>query len=180
MNMKKLILLASLCIAGFVVAPVASASAATFVGSCAIKGTAVFGAALPKTEPLLTTTYTFDSEAGTTCSGVIIEGTSEVTVNEANAKAHVEGKGELSCLRSKSTTSGNGSVTIKGKTAVFTGFEFVGVGVNVTFTINGGESLAGGTASFAADTKGVKQCAEPGVLGPTHLEFAAAAKGKLG
>ena len=179
--MKRLFLVAGLCVAAALVAPIASASAATeFVGSCAIQGTASFGGvALPKTEPALLG-YSFDSGPGTTCSGVIIEGAAEVTVNEANAKAHVEGKGELSCAHSKSTTPGSGSVTIKGKTAVFTGFEFVAAGVDVTFTINGGESLASGSASFAGDTAGVKQCAEPGVSGPKELAFTAAAKGKLG
>jgi hypothetical protein len=41
--MKRLLLAASLCVVAFVVAPLASASGATFVGACVIKGKATFG-----------------------------------------------------------------------------------------------------------------------------------------
>src|SRR5579859_915105 len=123
--MKKLILAACLCIGAFVIAPVASASATEFVGSCKFNGTASF------TNPMSTklaeaNEYKFESGAGTSCSGIVKEGATEETAVEAEAKASVHGKGLLSCSSSTSgTTPGEGELTVKGKTVKFSGFTFV-------------------------------------------------------
>jgi hypothetical protein len=217
--MKRLMLIASLAIVAAVVAPVASASAATeLVGSCTITGEASFTAGglvahLPKlpTEAKLLT-YKFENKAiapagvdGTHCTGTVLENAIPVAVVSPTepAKADVHGEGLLSCPASiggfeepvpgeKTGAPGEGKIEVTGLTVPslakktylvpFKGFKFVAVGTNVNFVINEVPpgSAATGTASFAADIQGVRECGEPGKPGPSSLEFAAAAAGKIG
>jgi hypothetical protein len=193
--MKKLILIAALAIVTAVVVPVASASADEyeFSGSCTITGSATFTTGLPP-GPLtkaLNDEYTFTSgktlagKDGTACAGIAKDITTNGPAEAASgtgeagtASATVSGKGNLSCTASESIApGGSGSITVAGKTAKFTGFEFTAAGSVVIFTIKGGASTAGGAATFATAVNGVKECA----LGPapTKLEFTASASGKI-
>jgi hypothetical protein len=189
--MKKLLLVASLAVIAALVAPVASASAAEsewkFSGSCTITGTAKFiGGGLPQSplEPK-ELGYEFNSEPiagveGTECAGTAENTTTHVTeAASGKAKAHVEGKGVLSCAKGESVKgTGKGYLEVNGKKATFAGFEFTSAGTQVVFTIKTAESNAGGTASFASDTTDIRECA----LGkePTKLEFSASASGVIG
>jgi hypothetical protein len=95
--MKKLILVASLCIAASVLAPVASASAEKFKGSCVIKGSAEFAPNL-KFEPQTGLEYKFKGSAECV---VVVEGVPEVL----KGSVEVEGKfgsGVNACLQAKS------------------------------------------------------------------------------
>jgi hypothetical protein len=134
--MKKLILVASLCVAAAVVAPIASASA-SFVGTCPLKGTATFGGKLSNTTPK-NTEFHFVSEGETECTG-----------NPTNAKlnkAKVDGKGELSCSVSENvvsvtgSVSGSGSIEINKKLDNFEEFKFVAAAGVVDFAARGEKS----------------------------------------
>src|SRR6476469_9674203 len=102
--MKRLILIAGLCVLGIVVAPIASASAAPFAGSCEINGNAKFEKALSNTTPK-SNKYEFTSGANTTCTPA---GSSE----KAKAKAEVSGKGHLACA----VAEGGLGVELEGET----------------------------------------------------------------
>ena len=114
---KKLVLLASLCVVAAVLAPIASASAATkFEGKCNIHGLAKF------TEHNLTTkleknAYKFGStrskveeEAKEKGAGAVCE--QKTSGTKFYGEAEVHGKGELSCETAKSTEEGPGKLNL--------------------------------------------------------------------
>ena len=181
--MRRLTIVAGLCVIAIVVLPAAAASA--FRGACEIKGTAtIFKVGTTEKQALPVETpaprsYKFQSEGEGAC--VNAEGE---PIGQKVTNAKVEGKGELSCARSSSAKSeGKGEIAINGKVDVITEFGFVGVGVNVTFEALGekvtgiqGVGPARGNASFAADTKGVKECGEGKA---TELKFTAVTSGEF-
>lgn len=174
--MKRLILIASLCVAAAVVAPIASASAATFTGKCTIKGEAKFGGATLTKTLQTNLKYTFeDKEKEAVCveeSGTVREGRAEVKGGVFEGSCTGEGK---------STTDGEGALRLKNPTATY---EF-----KLAFTSNNGivslkiKNAAGtetakGEANFAASIKEpAAQCLTTGV---GELEFVAKAEGTIG
>jgi hypothetical protein len=167
------------------VAPIASASAATEVRECTFEGKVIFPnsgklGAVPKQLE-----YKFDSTSGT-CT----EGTGPRVV----AKAEVKGTGLLSCAASNglvpvgSEVKGQGSVTVG--TKVFTipgpeGFKFVGATAVVAFTAkgaNGSETFtAVGQANFAKNASVLTKCAANGGAGEVEsLLFEASALAAIG
>jgi hypothetical protein len=177
--MKRLLLALCLCVVGFVLAPIASASALT--GACTIEGGAELTPAL--NAELQNAEFTFTSSSGS-CK----EGLETVEVEEAT----VEGKGELSCPAGeniaglKGEVKGEGLIKIRGKKYHFY-FSLVAAGGTVTFTVHTKlptqlepateEVNASGEAEFLTDTGSATQCAE---LEAKNLKFTAAVAGKLG
>jgi len=167
--MKRLILIASLCVVGFVIAPLAAANAATLTGACEVKGSAKFGPT-NLTSTLAFHTYEFEGKA--TCkdtANVTHEGT--VTVKEGN--------GQLSCLAAVSEAEGNGVLTeaVTGTKYAFT-LSFVATGGQVALVIKvGGVASATGDATFAnSKNQTPAECLTGGV---SKLEFEADAVGTL-
>jgi len=144
--MKKLILVASLCIVAAVLAPIASASAEK--GSCALEGKATFTPNL-KFEPKKEVVYTFTSEGpGNVC--VRENGT------EAKAEATVTGKGNVGCKEGVSDEPGTGTLKLGSEAAKSFNFTFTANGPIVKFETTG-EVKAKGAAPFAGDNEGVKK-----------------------
>jgi hypothetical protein len=165
--MKRLILVASLGVLGFVLAPVASASAAELSGECQVSGTALFPSGIsgvPKTaDP-------YEFAGNTTCkdtSGVEHVGTVSIT----------GGTGTLSCGASVSEGEGNGTLTETSPGTEKYNFtlSFAGTGPDVTLVIKvGGKPSAAGTATFAK-AKNATSCP----TGVSSLEFEALAAGTI-
>jgi hypothetical protein len=181
--MKRLILIAGVCVLGSVVAPIASASAATFVGSCEINGNAKFGKPLSNTTPK-NNTYEFLSGAATTC-------TQAGSTEKAKAKAEVSGKGHLACavaegglgveLEGETTAPGTGKLTIEEGAATGTyefRLSFVAAAAQVVLKIeNKKEVTATGDATFATSSESVTKCVKSEA---SNLEFKAVAAGTIG
>jgi len=181
--MKRLILIAGACVLGIVMAPIASASAASFAGSCEINGNAKFGKPLSNTTPK-SNTYEFLSGAGTTC-------TQAGTTLKAKAKAEVSGKGHLACavaegglgveLEGETTAPGTGKLTIEEGPATGTyefKLSFAAAAAQVLLKIeNKKEVTATGDATFATSNEGVTKCAKGEA---SELEFKAVAAGTIG
>jgi hypothetical protein len=182
--MRRLVLVVSLC--GLVVALVsaASANAASFTGSCELKGSAEFEKPLSNTTPK-PNKYEFASGAGSTC-------TQTGSTEKAKAKAQVSGKGKLACavaegglgveLEGETTKPGIGTLTVEEGPAKGTyefKLSFVAAAAQVLLKVenNKGEVTATGDASFATDSKGVEKCAKGEAK---SLEFTALAAGKIG
>ena len=125
--MKKL-MLASLCIAAFVIVPAASASAAPLTGSCAVTGAATFSPNL-KSATQAGITYRFAGVAKCVEAG---------TELHQEGAATVEGKFKGNCAQAESEGEGTGSLV--GHTV--TNFKFKAAGGSVAFEGDGG--LAGG------------------------------------
>jgi len=160
--MKKLMLVASLCIAAVVAAPVASASAAENL-ACSFAGPATFPAPglglVPKE-----TTYKFTSTAG------------ECTVVETGEKlkvesASVQGEGALACTVSEGEAGllakkvkGSGTIKIEKREEFTFTFRFNASGVLVVFKIQNGKSAGGktlegsGTANFVKNATALTEC----------------------
>jgi hypothetical protein len=143
--MKRLFLVAGLCTAAALMAPIASASAessVTVTGKCELSGPATFNPPI-KLTPALPGEYTFTS-------------TKEVcatTPETSSGSATVSGKGTLSCVASTSgTTAGTGTIKYTEAGTVVTHaiekFEFVGTGAVVTFVAKGPFVKAAGVAHF--------------------------------
>jgi hypothetical protein len=182
--MKRLILIAGLCVLGIAMAPIASASAATFAGVCEINGNAKFEKPLSNTTPK-SNKYEFTSGAGTTCTPV---GTTE----KAKAKAEVSGKGHLACavaegglgveLEGETTAPGTGKLVVEEGAAAGTyefKLSFAAAAAQVLLKIenNKKETTATGDATFATSSEGVTKCAKGEA---TALEFKALAAGTIG
>jgi hypothetical protein len=181
--MKRLILIAGVCVLGIVMAPITSASAVPFVGSCEINGNAKFGKPLSNTTPK-NNTYEFTSGAGTTC-------TQAGTTLKAKAKAEVSGKGHLACavaegglgveLEGETTAPGTGKVTIEEGAATGTyefRLSFVAAAAQVLLKIEDKTKVtATGDATFATSNEGVTKCAKGEA---SALEFTAVAAGTIG
>jgi hypothetical protein len=142
--MKRLFLIAGLCVAAALVAPIASASAVTVTGKCELKGPATFNPPI-KLTPAIESEYNFTSSA-VSC---------ETTPATNSGTASVGGKGVLSCTASSSgTTPGKGEITYT-ETATGTAvkhkintFVFVGTGNVVNFVAEGEGVKAAGVAHF--------------------------------
>jgi hypothetical protein len=182
--MKRLILIASLCALGIVMAPIASASAASFVGACEINGNATFEKPLSNTTPK-SNKYEFKSGPGTTC-------TQAGSTVKAKAKAEVSGKGHLACavaegglgveLEGETTAAGTGKLVIEEGAAAGTyefKLSFAAALAQVLLRIenNKKEVTATGDATFATSSEGVTKCANGEA---SALEFKAAAAGTIG
>jgi hypothetical protein len=165
--MKRLFLVAGLCIAAALVAPIASASAAE--GSCEIKGAAEFSPEITLT-PQAKVKYKFQSSGGK-CT----------TVPETEFKeAKVEGQGDIGCLASTEeapTATGKlvyiedpkGAKTLRERSFKFF---FAAAGALVVFHTEG-EVEAAGFATFGQE--GLEKC-ETGKV--KSLPFTAVATGK--
>jgi hypothetical protein len=181
-HMKKLMLAASLCVAAFVVAPIASASA-SFTGTCTgIKGTANFEPNLTK-ELKAGIGYSFEDKKEGTCKA---SGGNEYKIVEAKVTG---GKFEGSCAVATSTTDGKGTLELEAeggskKTLAFD-LDFTAAGGNVALELEpaggagGDTATATGAASFLnSKNQTPKECTEG--LGVSHLEFEAHAAGTIG
>jgi hypothetical protein len=167
--MKKFMLVAGLCVAAFVVAPVASASAAPLTGGCAITGSASFSKPLSSTAQA-GIEYTFSGNATCVEAG---------TNNPQSGTATVHGKFGGTCT--EATSEGPGEGSLLGHS--FNTFTFKAAGGSVLFQIAGGApggvtGDAGFYLSGAPLTGGelAAQCATSGVK---SLGFVAAAAGTL-
>jgi hypothetical protein len=170
--MRKLIVAGVLCLAGFVLAPLSSASA--FTGTCVIAGSAEFKPALGvKLEP---TEFRFHDNH-VAVENKCTTGTETPEVEEAT----VEGKGELSCqagqnkVKVNGEVKGTGTITVLKKTDTFN-FEFVAAGGVVVFTASGGGVNAQGSAEFLSNATAATNCAKGGAA---ELEFKATAAGEF-
>jgi hypothetical protein len=182
--LRRLVVMASLCGLAIALVPVASASAASFVGSCEINGNATFEKPLSNTTPK-SNKYAFKSGAGTTC-------TQAGSIVKAKAKAEVSGKGHLACavaegglgveLEGETTAAGTGKLTIEEGAAAGTyefKLSFAAAAAQVLLKIenNKKEVTATGDATFATSSEGVTKCANGEA---SELEFKAAAAGTIG
>jgi polyisoprenoid-binding protein YceI len=163
--MKKLMLVAALCVAAVVLVPVASASAAT-KGVCKFSGTATFTPGL-FFAPTAKVTYAFTGEEG--------ECKSEKGADLGYEEVEVSGKGNLGCEKGTEEGAGTGSLKLKGVKKAF-GFKFKAVGSAVEFSTTGGV-VSTGAASFAGDKEGVKKCAKNEEV--KSLVFTAVAEGEF-
>ena len=157
--MKRLLLVASLCLAAVIVAPIASANAET-VGRCEMKGEAKFysderlehkthlSPVIP--QPLW---YKFNSESGK------CEGRPPTTFESWEAK----GEAQLSCVvydGLELTGRGRGESFIRLSAKVDnSSFQFVGAGATLVFETKG-EATGTGVMSFAENTNLANECLE--------------------
>jgi hypothetical protein len=134
--------LTALTALAFASAPVASASAGTFTGTCKLTGVAVFAPPIG----LVPMSRWFDFEGSGTCAGV--DGT---TPYEGPASATASGSGSLSCYAG--TGSGSGTLTLGNGDSVGFNLTLVWKGTEVDLALTGKTSGTGHVhASFAADT----------------------------
>jgi hypothetical protein len=174
-NMKKLVLVASLCVAAVMVAPIASASAESLAGACVIKGNATFEKGLSNGAPTANT-YSFNSTEATCVSSKGVE----------PATATVSGKGLLGCavaagglgnaLVGETFAPGKGTLTVGGKKYPFE-LSFVAVAANVVLAVKpeGELGAATGDATFLTDgPEALEKCAKGTA---TELSFTAATAG---
>jgi hypothetical protein len=160
--MKRMMLLASLCVIGVVLAPIASANAAE-KGACKIEGNATFGKALAKT----TGTNSFTFEGAGECAG-------EVS-GKVGAKATAQGTGQLGCATAEA--AGSGTLTIlSGPEAGIHSFtlKLTGALGVVVLELTGGIE-AHGVATFLTSLSS-KECA---LAEPNGLPFTAVAAGTI-
>jgi hypothetical protein len=168
--MKRLLLIAGLCAAGIVAAPLAAANAATLTGACEVKGSAKFGPTnLQKTLEF----HTYAFEGPTTCKDTNnVTHTGTVTVTGGN--------GQLSCLAAVSEAEGNGELkeTSPGTATYNFTLSFVATGGQVALVIKvGGVPSATGDATFLkSKNQTPAECLTGGV---EKLEFEAVAAGTI-
>jgi hypothetical protein len=182
--MKKLILVASLCVAGFVLAPIASANAAV-KGTCTVTGTAEFAPNL-KFEPEQEITYNLKSgPKGAVCDN-------ETTGNpKEEGEFTVTGAVKATCM-GPWTNVKDGEGTLKGFAGEpVGGYKF---DLDVTGTANGivnlliekfGSATTGDEVTaegkavffFSAEEPAAKCFTSAGVK---KLEFVAVARGSIG
>jgi hypothetical protein len=158
--MKKLMLVASLCVVAAVVAPITSASAGP--GACKIVGTAEFKKGAGALEPLpfaepAQRGYKFTAVPGASFAGAGTSGCIEGGVEKKLESASVEGEGEIACVVAngavgvKGTVTGTGKVKIGAEPEKEFFFKFVAAGANVAVVITekGGDGVnATGDAQF--------------------------------
>ena len=177
--MKKLLLVACLAVAAFVIAPIASASAVEFTGTCEVEGKTKFIPAL-HAEPQRGVKYEFEATGGKCLN----EKHEEFKVEKTTVVK--EGYGELSCAAAESEAPGKGVLGVKNVTEPLEAekqfkFElrFVAAAGVVTLKIYKEWEFqaavsATGTATFLL-AKEAKECAK----GVSELEFKAVAAGKI-
>lgn len=173
--MRKVVILAGLCVAAVIVAPVASANAAeaTLTGTCKIVGEAEFTNPLSKGAPE-PNSYKFTGAA---------ECVSE-SGEKTSGTAKVEGAGELACAVAKGGVTvvgegvGPGTLIVGGTEYKFV-LSFVAAASNVLLDITNSEGTAHATgdASFATSgSEAVTKCAKGEAK---KLNFTAAAAGTI-
>jgi hypothetical protein len=156
-------LVASVCIAAFVVAPIASASATA--GECTIEGKATFEtpAGVPTNIKTTLQKYKFGPTKVGSCKE-LAPGTENLEFEEAEAK----GEGELSCpVGAAGFDNGTGAPgkgflkTKKTGEKKFT-IKFLAAAANVPFLLQGDPTAstltAAGNATFANDLTSVESC----------------------
>jgi hypothetical protein len=168
--MKKVIALAALGVLAVVLAPVASANAATLAGACTIKGAAKFGSPLAPIVPS-PNSYSFSGSAECVGSGSGVKESGTATVS---------GSGELACPAALSALpAGKGELTLPSGTYKFE-LRFVaqaGV-VDLVITPEGEPGGAVGAAEFLTDGVGTLEACANGKI-QEKLEFTAAAAGVI-
>jgi hypothetical protein len=182
-SMKRLILFASLCVVGFVLAPMASANAAVLVGTCKIHGSAEFKPGLLENGPKKIH-YEFTSKAG---GKLKIGGEGAGCVNQEGktllGKATVHSEGELACGAAVGELTGEG--VGKGELSVEGGpykFELriVAAGGTVALAVTPeplGSGVATGFANFlVSEAEPAAECVKKGVK---KLEFDASVTGAI-
>jgi len=181
--MKRVILVASLCVVGIVVAPIATASA-TFTGACSLEGTATFSESpVTKEGKILSETkhrlgYTFTDNGKGTCVETGTENPKKVTKVSVTA-----GEFEGTCLGAgASVVDGSGTLEVVGVPAQAFDLSFkTAAGVVALEVEKPGlldEITATGSANFFnSKHQTAKECTEGGV---EKLEFEATAAGSIG
>ncbi len=154
--MRKLLSVAALtALTGlaFALAPVASANAATFNGTCELSGTAGLNPPIGLTP--ISSSFSFSGSG--TCAGV--DGT---TPYAGPATASASGSGSLSCIAS--TGSGSGTLTLGNGDSVSFNLTLVGKATEVDLVLTGKTSGAGyAHASFARNAAAAAGCASGSV-----------------
>jgi hypothetical protein len=162
--MRRMMLFASLCVVGVVLAPIASASAAE-KGGCKIEGNATFGSGLSKTKG--PNTFNFQSTAGECVGEVSGKVGAEATVTE--------GKGELGCATAEGTAKGTLTILSGPEKGPHTfALKITGALGVVLLELTGGIE-AHGVATFLTSLNS-KECA---LAEPTSLPFTAVAAGTI-
>jgi hypothetical protein len=155
--MRKLltaVALTALTALAFAVAPVASANAATFNGTCVLSGTAGLSPAIGLTP--IASTFAFNGSG--TCAGV--DGNNTPYTGPATATA--SGSGSLAC--SVSTGSGSGTLTLGNGQSVNFNLTLVGKATEVDLVLTGKTSGAGyAHATFATNAGAAAGCASNSV-----------------
>jgi hypothetical protein len=185
--MKKLMVVACLCVAAYAAVPIASASA--FEGKCSFEGNAAFENPLPPGVPA-PNKYEFKGEKvkggggpGNSCEEA---GGEKYKVEEVR----VEGKGELACGFSENmgllvgaAEPGEGKLKLEkgekgavAKAFVVKKFEFLAVGVRVGFEAELEEE---GGVKAKATVEGEANFGEPGAPGEKLARGQECAKGEL-
>jgi hypothetical protein len=114
----------------------------SFGGSCSLQGTTVFTPPATNSQQPLSLVYTGTGKCTGTLNGRQI---SDAPVKVKNRAHDVDG----SCVRAKTTTPGQGSITFPGGTAIRYAFEFDFVGTEGSITLRGERSgSASGHGSF--------------------------------
>jgi hypothetical protein len=168
--MKRLLLIASLCVVGIVAAPLASANAATLTGTCEVKGSAKFGPTnLQKTLEF----HTYEFEGSATCKDTA----NQTHIGTITVK---EGNGQLACLTAVSEKEGNGVLkeTSPGTEEYKFTLSFVATGGQVALVIKvEGKPSATGDATFLkSKNQTPAECLTGGV---ERLDFEAVAVGTI-
>ena len=178
--MKKLMLVGVLCLAGFMLAPLASANALT--GTCVLHGTAKFTPNLTKNlEKGVEYSFASDQKGG---GSSCVEPPSSA---KKSAAAHVAGKGELACTHAKgglvtlageTEAPGIGGLSIEGGAEISFKLQFVAAGGNVALVVTSNGGTATGNATFLK-SENEKPGSCVGTAGVGELEFEAAVAGTI-
>jgi hypothetical protein len=173
--MRRVLLVLPLAVAAFVLAPMATANAATVSGACTVSGQAHFTPTGLKAVP---GPMTYDFTGSGTCNGTL-DGN---PITNAPVSAHAAGAGTLSCLGAAST-GGSGTLTFPaaGNVTVGFGISLVGTGSEVTFVLTGNGGGAGvGHATFAANATRAPECNTDAGLNDLGFDIQAAAANLAG
>jgi hypothetical protein len=168
--MKKLTLMAVLCVGAFVLAPMASANAERAAGRCTIGGRASFSPTNLKPVPTSNLGYEFHGSAE--CETLPARG---IRIGTVEAK----GGDTLSCAGSIGEGEGTGTLTLEGINLPF-GLTFLsgGPGFTVLAAKFADGGVAVGTATFL-DSKSEPASTCFALSGAHELQFTAVAVGEL-
>jgi hypothetical protein len=167
--MKRLMLVASLCISAFVLVPVAPASAGKAEARCTAEGTAVF---TPGSLTSIPTSNPYEFHGPAAC---------EILPGKEVRTGRVEVKGEetLSCAGSLGEAEGKGTLTLGGIKLPFGLTLFSGTPGSTALAVkfaDGGVAI--GSATFlGSHSEEPSACFTPG--GASYLEFKVVAVGEL-
>jgi hypothetical protein len=167
--MKRLLLLTSLCIAAFVLMPLAAASAEKIEARCTAEGTAVF---TPGTLTSIPTSNPYEFHGPAVCETLPGKEVRTGTVE-------VKGQETLSCAGSLGETEGKGTLTLGALKLSFGVTFFLGTPGSTALVAKFGDGgLAIGSATFlGSHSEEASQCFTP--KGARYLEFKVAAVGEL-